>query len=129
MDVNKLFSNQRSLRLISPLFVSSSRTSFLGCNHSLKPPTSLSSASSLRSRNKRNKLGLLRLHSPRFVFKAALNSQLIVVVVVVTLSAVSWIHFTLNNKKKKNLNQVSSSTPHSSLCFFFVLFKVSFPLW
>lgn len=107
MDVNKLFSNQRSLRLISPLFVSSSRTSFLGCNHSLKPPTSSSSssASSLRSPNKRNKLGLLRLHSPRFVFKAALNSQLIVVVVVVTLSAVSWIHFTLNNKKKKNLNQ------------------------
>jgi len=108
MDVNKLFSNHRSLRLTSPLFLSS-RTHFLGCNHSLKPPTSSSSssASSLRSRNKRNKLGLLRLHSPRFVFKAALNSQLIVVVVVVTLSAVSWIHFTLNNKKKKNLNQVN----------------------
>jgi hypothetical protein len=117
MELNKFCFNHhhnRSLRLTSPLSLSPPRTHFLGCNHTLlnQPPatSASSSTSSLRFRNKRNnKLGLLRLHSPRFVFKASLASHsLIVVVVVVTLSAVSFLHFTLNNKKKKNLNQVNS---------------------
>ncbi|GAU49999.1 hypothetical protein TSUD_91170 [Trifolium subterraneum] len=108
MELNKFCFNyhNRSLRLTSPLSLSPPRTHFLGSNHTLlkQPPTT---SPSLRFRNKRsNKLGFLRLHSPRFVFKASLASHsLIVVVVVVTLSAVSFLHFTLNNKKKKNLNQ------------------------
>ncbi|CAL5212581.1 unnamed protein product [Lathyrus oleraceus] len=109
MEVNFCFNHHhRAFRLTSPLSVSSLRTQFLGCNRSLRPPPSPGSASgsSLRFSNKRsNRLALLRLHSPRFVFKASFNSHpLIVVVVVVTLSAVSLIHFTLN-KRKKNLNQ------------------------
>jgi hypothetical protein len=116
MELNKFCFNHhhhnRSLRLTSPLSLSPPRTHFLGCNHTLlnQPPATSASTSSIRFRNKRNnKLGLLRLHSPRFVFKASLASHsLIVVVVVVTLSAVSFLHFTLNNKKKKNLNQVNS---------------------
>ncbi|CAI8616851.1 unnamed protein product [Vicia faba] len=105
MEVNFCFNHHhRAFRLTSPLSVSSNRTQFLGCNRSLRPPPP--PPSSVRFSNKHsNRLGLLRLHSPRFVFKASFQSRpLIVVVVVVTLSAISFIHFTLN-KRKKNLNQ------------------------
>ncbi|CAJ2679490.1 unnamed protein product [Trifolium pratense] len=111
MELNKFCFNHhhRSLRLTtSPLSLSPPRSHFLGSNHTLlKPPVTSASTSSIRFRNKRsNRLGFLRLHSPRFVFKASLGTHsLIVVVVVVTLSAVSFLHFTLNNKKKKNHNQ------------------------
>ncbi|XP_058730147.1 pentatricopeptide repeat-containing protein MRL1, chloroplastic-like [Vicia villosa] len=110
MEVNFCVNHHhhRTFRLTSPLTISSHRTQFLGCNRSLRPPPppGSASASSILSPNKRrNRLGLLRLHSPRFVFKASFQSNpLIVVVVVVTISAVSLIHFTLN-KRKKNLSQ------------------------
>jgi hypothetical protein len=145
MELNKFCFNHhhhnRSLRLTSPLSLSPPRTHFLGCNHTLlnQPPATSASTSSIRFRNKRNnKLGLLRLHSPRFVFKASLASHsLIVVVVVVTLSAVSFLHFTLNNKKKKNLNQVNSLHyttlflmvmvfPNCIIILIFVLFQCYF---
>lgn len=124
MEVNFCVNHHhRTFRLTSPLTISSHRTLFLGCNRSLRPPPPPGSASSILSPNKRrNRLGLLRLHSPRFIFKASFQSNpLIVVVVVVTLSAVSLIHFTLN-KRKKNLSQVKLlCTLYSSfsLCFFY----------
>ncbi|KAJ1393767.1 Pentatricopeptide repeat-containing protein, chloroplastic, partial [Sesbania bispinosa] len=106
MEVNLCLNHHhhRALRLTPSLSLSTPRTQFLGCAHSLRPPPPLPPG--LRSRNKRNnKLGLLRLHSPRFVFKASFHSHpVIVVVIVVTLSAVSLLHFTLN-KKKKTLDQ------------------------
>ncbi|XP_061342102.1 pentatricopeptide repeat-containing protein MRL1, chloroplastic [Gastrolobium bilobum] len=110
MEVNLCWNHHHALRLTSrspsssssssPSFsLSTLRTQFLGCAHSLRPPPPL------RSRNKCNKLGLLRLHSPSFVFKASFHSHsAIVVVIIVTLSAVSFLHFTLN-KRKKTLNQ------------------------
>lgn len=104
MELN--FCYHRSLKLTSPLSLSTHRTHFLGCVHTLRPPSTVSPQ--LRNRNKRSRLGLLPLRSSRFVFKASFQSHpLIVVVVVVTLSAVSLLHFT-RNKKKKTLNQVNS---------------------
>ncbi|KAK7264209.1 hypothetical protein RJT34_31814 [Clitoria ternatea] len=104
MEVNLSFNHHRSLTLTSRS--PSPRTHFLGCVHTLRPlPPSPSPARSLRSRNKCNRLGLLRFHSPRFVFKASFHTpSLVVVVIAVTISAVSFLHFTLN-KRKKNLNQ------------------------
>lgn len=112
MEVNLCLNHHhRALRLTSsPLSLSSiPSTQFLGSAHSLRPPSSASVSSLRSSRNKRrSRLGLLRLHSPRFVFKASFHSHsLIVVVVVVTLSAVSLLHFTLNRRKKTPLNQVN----------------------
>ncbi|XP_027355994.1 pentatricopeptide repeat-containing protein MRL1, chloroplastic isoform X2 [Abrus precatorius] len=108
MEVNLSFNHHRSLTLTSrsPTSFFTLRTHFLGSVHTLRPPPPPSaSAPSLRTRNKCNKLGFLRFHSPRFVFKASLHSpSVIVVVIVVTLSAVSLLHFTLN-RRKKALNQ------------------------
>ncbi|RDX65611.1 Pentatricopeptide repeat-containing protein MRL1, chloroplastic, partial [Mucuna pruriens] len=101
MEVNLCLNHHRALTLTSRTPSHSTlRTHFLGCAHSLRPPPPI------RSRNKRcNNLGLLRFHSPRFVFKASFHSHsVIVIVIVVTLSAVSFLHFTLN-KRKKTLNQ------------------------
>ncbi|XP_015951896.1 pentatricopeptide repeat-containing protein MRL1, chloroplastic isoform X1 [Arachis duranensis] len=95
------YHNRHAFRFTSPSAFSLStlrsvRTHFLGSAHTLRPPLP-----PLQSRKKCNRLGLLRLHSPRFVFKASLQSHsLIVVVVLVTLSAVSILRFTLNNRKK-----------------------------
>ncbi|TKY67647.1 Pentatricopeptide repeat-containing protein MRL1 [Spatholobus suberectus] len=106
MEVNLSLNHHRALTLTSGTpSLSTLRTHFLGSAHGLRPPPT-PTLSRLRSRNKRNNnLGLLRFRSPRFVFKASFHSHsLIVVVVIVTLSAVSLLHFTLN-KRKKSLNQ------------------------
>ncbi|CAJ1933699.1 unnamed protein product [Sphenostylis stenocarpa] len=107
MEVNLSLNHHRALSLASRTpSLSTLRTHFLASTHTLRPPPT---PPSLRSRNKRStrhNLGLLRFHSPRFVFKASLHSHsVIVVVIVVTLSAVSWLHFTLTKKKNKSLNQ------------------------
>ncbi|KAG4966980.1 hypothetical protein JHK87_032631 [Glycine soja] len=107
MEVNLSLNHHRSLTLTSPTpSLSTLRTHFLGSTHTLRPPPP--TPPSLRSRNKRSSsnFGLLRFHSPRFVFKASFHSHSVIVVfIVVTLSAVSWLHFTLNKKKNKTLNQ------------------------
>ncbi|WVZ01964.1 hypothetical protein V8G54_022770 [Vigna mungo] len=109
MEVNLSLNRHRALSLTSHApSLSALRSHFLASTHSLRLPPS---PTSLRSRNKRTtsrNLGLLRFHSPRFVFKASFHSHSVVVlVIVVTLSAVSWLHFTLTKKKNKSLNQVT----------------------
>ncbi|KAK7341393.1 hypothetical protein VNO80_24322 [Phaseolus coccineus] len=107
MEVNLSLNRHRALSLTSRApSLSVLRSHFLASTHSLRPPPT---PRSLRSRNKRTtgrNLGLLRFHSPRFVYKASLHSHsLVVLVIVVTLSAVSWLHFTLTKKKNDSLNQ------------------------
>ncbi|KAI9127569.1 hypothetical protein K1719_000562 [Acacia pycnantha] len=77
------------------------RTQFLGCSHNLRPP------GCVRSRNNKcKKLRLLQLHSPRFIFKASLSSHSVVVVVtLVTLSAVSLLYYNYI-KRKKNSKEI-----------------------
>ncbi|XP_014493883.1 pentatricopeptide repeat-containing protein MRL1, chloroplastic [Vigna radiata var. radiata] len=112
MEVNLSLNRHRALSLTSHApSLSALRSHFLASTHSLRLPPS---PPSLRSRNKRTtsrNLGLLRFHSPRFVFKASFHSHSVVVlVIVVTLSAVSWLHFTLTKKKNKSLNQTRGLT-------------------
>ncbi|KAF7810816.1 pentatricopeptide repeat-containing protein MRL1, chloroplastic [Senna tora] len=72
------------------------RTHFLGSSHNLRPPGRLRSA-----RDKCKKLRLLHHHSPHFIFRASLSSHsIIVVVTLVTLSAVSLFYYSLNKRKK-----------------------------
>ncbi|KAI4297590.1 hypothetical protein L6164_037475 [Bauhinia variegata] len=60
----------------------------------------------LRSRKKCEKLGLLHVHSPPFIFKASVDSQFIVVIVIaVTLSAVSLFYFG-RSRRKRNAKQI-----------------------
>ncbi|KAI4297712.1 hypothetical protein L6164_037588 [Bauhinia variegata] len=76
------------------------RIRFLGCSHNLRPPVAL------RSRKKCSKLGLLRVHSPRFIFKASLDSQSIIVIVIIfTLSAVSLLYYR-HSRRKKNTKEI-----------------------
>lgn len=105
MDVT-LSSKPQALTLIpcTPLSSFSSnlrsiRREFLGCSRTLRPP-----AGTLRSRRKQRKLGL-RVHSPRFIFRASLESHssvLIIVVAVVTFSAVSVVLFNRYRRKKND---------------------------
>ncbi|XP_059654043.1 pentatricopeptide repeat-containing protein MRL1, chloroplastic isoform X2 [Cornus florida] len=110
MDV-RLSSNSQALSLISwtPLSstspyslsrsrVRSLRREFLGCGRNLRPP-------GLRSRRKCKKLGF-HIHSPRFLFKASFDLQSIVVVVaVVTVSALTIVY--LNYFKIKKVGEMS----------------------
>ncbi|KAI4299913.1 hypothetical protein L6164_033333 [Bauhinia variegata] len=92
--------NSRSLSYFSLCNLHSIRARFLGCGHNLRPP------GALRSRKKCGKLGLLRVHSPRFIFKASVDSRFIVVIVIaVTLSAVSLFYFG-HNRRKRNAKQI-----------------------
>lgn len=75
------------------------RRDFLGCAHALRQP-----AGTLRSRRKQSKL-VLRVQSPRFLFRASLGSHssaLVVVVAVVTFSAVSVVVFNRYRRKKND---------------------------
>ncbi|KAK9287449.1 hypothetical protein L1049_015870 [Liquidambar formosana] len=91
--------------ILSPSKLRSIRREFLGCSHNLRPP-------GLRSRRKCKKLGLL-IQSPRFLFRASLNSQPILVVVVAvaavaTISALSIVYLNYS-RRKKNVREVSAS--------------------
>ncbi|GMY34935.1 pentatricopeptide repeat-containing protein MRL1, chloroplastic isoform X2 [Fagus crenata] len=110
MDVT-FSSNPQTLTLISCTpFSSSSKLrsihrQFLGSAHTLRPPTS---ATLLRSRtnHRRRKLGLLRFQSPRFLVRASLDSRsVLVVVAVVTFSAVS-VFFLNHYRRNKNDREV-----------------------
>lgn len=70
------------------------RRQFLGCSHNLRPPDAL------RSRPRCRKLGLL-VQSPRCIFRATLSSNpVLIVVAVLTFSAVSFIYVNFNRRKK-----------------------------
>ncbi|KAG6571044.1 Pentatricopeptide repeat-containing protein MRL1, chloroplastic, partial [Cucurbita argyrosperma subsp. sororia] len=78
------------------------RRQFLGGGHNLRPPDSL------RTRRKCRKAGLF-VQSPRYIFRATLSSNpALIVVAVVTFSAVSFIYMQLNRRKK---NAVERSQP------------------
>ncbi|KAI4297594.1 hypothetical protein L6164_037479 [Bauhinia variegata] len=73
-------------------------------------------AGALRSRKKCEKLGLLRVHSPRFIFKASVDSQsTIVIVIAVTLSAVSLFYFGYSRRKRNAKKILGCPTFASSL--------------
>ncbi|CAK9175494.1 unnamed protein product [Ilex paraguariensis] len=83
---------------LSPRGVRSLRREFLGCGHSLRPP-------GLRSPRKCKKLGF-HIHSPRFFFRASLDSQsVLVVVTVVMVSALTVVY--LSHSKRHNITEVS----------------------
>ncbi|KAG7010874.1 Pentatricopeptide repeat-containing protein MRL1, chloroplastic [Cucurbita argyrosperma subsp. argyrosperma] len=78
------------------------RRQFLGGGHNLRPPDSL------RTRRKCRKAGLF-VQSPRYIFRATLSSNpALIVVAVITFSAVSFIYMQLNRRKK---NAVERSQP------------------
>ncbi|KAG6605010.1 Pentatricopeptide repeat-containing protein MRL1, chloroplastic, partial [Cucurbita argyrosperma subsp. sororia] len=78
------------------------RRQFLGSSHNLRPPDVL------RSRRRCRKVGFL-VQSPRCMFRAAFTSNpVLIVVAVVTFSAVSFIYMNLN-KRKKNAVERSQS--------------------
>uniref|UniRef100_A0A5B7AR55 PROP1-like PPR domain-containing protein n=1 Tax=Davidia involucrata TaxID=16924 RepID=A0A5B7AR55_DAVIN len=84
--------------LVSPSGLQSLRREFIGCGHNLRPP-------GLRCRRTCKKLGF-HIQSPRFLFRASLDSQSIpVVVAVVTVSALTVIY--LNYSKRKNVEEMS----------------------
>ncbi|KAL6555221.1 hypothetical protein OROGR_006479 [Orobanche gracilis] len=102
MEVN-LCTNH--LRLTTSSFSTSFPSShFLGSPHTLRPKPK---PKPLRSPNNNNNLRLLRFHSPRFVFKASFHSHpKFILLIVVTFSAVSFLHYTLNKRFKTTpLNQ------------------------
>ncbi|KAJ7967220.1 Pentatricopeptide repeat [Quillaja saponaria] len=90
---------------LSSSFLSSSnlrsiRRQFVGCGHNLRP------LGGLRSRRKYKKVGLLHIQPPRFVFRASLDSHsILVVVAIVTFSAVSLLYFN-HNKRKKSVKEI-----------------------
>ncbi|OWM80353.1 hypothetical protein CDL15_Pgr019633 [Punica granatum] len=91
---------------LSPTKLRLLRREFLGSSHKLRRP------GGLRSRRKCRKLSLLQLQSPpSFLVRASLgpNSALVVVVAVVTLSAICVYYFNQYARKKKNAKQVSST--------------------
>ncbi|KAA8536026.1 hypothetical protein F0562_028504 [Nyssa sinensis] len=88
-----------SSSLLSPPRFRSLRREFLGCGHNLRPP-------GLRSRRKCKKLGF-HIQSPRFLFRASLDSQAtIVVVAVVTVSALTVVYLNYS-KRKQNVKKMS----------------------
>lgn len=109
MDVS-LSAKPQILTLISctPLSSSSSSSSrtirreFLGCGHNLRPP------GGLRYRRRSRKSSSSHSHSSRFLFRAALGSHsVLVVVAVVTVSAASIVYWNLF-RPKKNSREVST---------------------
>ncbi|KAG7975836.1 hypothetical protein I3843_06G120200 [Carya illinoinensis] len=89
----------------------SMRGEFLGCLHTLRPPP----AAALRTRRKLSRAGL-GLHSPRFLFRASLNSHssfLVVVLAAFTFSVVFLKHY----RRKKSDKEVPRPPD-------FALFKV-----
>ncbi|OWM80355.1 hypothetical protein CDL15_Pgr019635 [Punica granatum] len=78
---------------------------FLGNSHKLRRP------GGLRSRRKCRKLSLLQLQSPPSLLVRSSfgpNSALVVVVAVVTLSAISVYYFNRYARKMKNAKQVGN---------------------
>ncbi|KAE9448215.1 hypothetical protein C3L33_19882, partial [Rhododendron williamsianum] len=80
------------------------RREFLGCGHNLRPP------GLLRSNRKCKELLGLRIRSPRFLVRASLDSQSsLLVVTVVTVSALAFVSLSYSGRKKrKNVGEVSS---------------------
>ncbi|KAH7518493.1 pentatricopeptide repeat-containing protein MRL1, chloroplastic [Ziziphus jujuba] len=80
---------------LSPSKLRSIRSEFLGCGHNLRPPGGL-----LRYRRRNGKLGPY-FYSTRFRFRASLTSHsVLVVVAVVTFSAVSIFYWNRFRSKK-----------------------------
>ncbi|XP_038901397.1 pentatricopeptide repeat-containing protein MRL1, chloroplastic isoform X2 [Benincasa hispida] len=78
------------------------RRQFLGCGHNLRPPDGL------RSRRRCRKVGLL-VQSPRCIFRATFSSNpVLIVVAVVTFSAVSFIYMNFNRRKKNAVERSQS---------------------
>ncbi|KAE9620327.1 putative tetratricopeptide-like helical domain, pentacotripeptide-repeat region of PRORP [Lupinus albus] len=90
-------------------------TQFLGSStHTLRPKPK-PKPKPLRSPNSSNNNfhHLFRFHSPRFLFKPSSfhSHPTIILFIVVTISAVSFIHYTLTNKNKNN-NNSTQLRPH-----------------
>ncbi|XP_019413425.1 PREDICTED: pentatricopeptide repeat-containing protein MRL1, chloroplastic isoform X1 [Lupinus angustifolius] len=87
-------------------------THFLGSTHTLKPKPK-PKPKLLRSSNN---FHLLRFHSPRFLFKPSSfhSHPTIIFFIVVTISAVSFIHHTLTTKNKDKTTQLHPH-PHFAL--------------
>ncbi|KAA0045685.1 pentatricopeptide repeat-containing protein MRL1 [Cucumis melo var. makuwa] len=78
------------------------RRQFLGSSHNLRPPDAL------RSRRRCRNLGLF-VQSPRCILRASLSSNpVLIVVAVVTFSAVSFIYMNLNRRKKNAVERSRS---------------------
>lgn len=98
---------------LSPSKLRSIRSEFLGFGHNLRPPGGL-----LRSRRRNRKSGPY-FYSTRFRFRASLTSHsVLVVVAVVTFSAVSifyWNRF----RPKKNAEMVSFNFEFRFFAYYF----------
>ncbi|CAL0329288.1 unnamed protein product [Lupinus luteus] len=107
------------LRLTSSFSFSFS-TPFLPSTHTLRPkpkpkPKPRSLRSSPNNNNNNNNFHLLRFHSPRFLFKPSFHSHpTIILFIVVTISAVSFIHYTLTNRNKHKTSHLHPH-PHFAL--------------
>lgn len=103
-----LFSSSPSL---STSKFRSIRKEFLGCGQNLTSP------GTIRSR-RRNRNSGLHSHSSRFIFKASLSSNSVLIVVgLVTLSAVSVVYY-LSRVKSKNISvEVTILTSGFYRCF------------
>ncbi|KGN61889.1 pentatricopeptide repeat-containing protein MRL1, chloroplastic [Cucumis sativus] len=78
------------------------RRQFLGSSHNLRPPDAL------RSRRRCRNLGLF-VQSPRCILRATFSSNpVLIVVAVVTFSAVSFIYMNLNRRKKNAVERSRS---------------------
>ncbi|KAF3434611.1 hypothetical protein FNV43_RR21696 [Rhamnella rubrinervis] len=102
------FSSSSSSASLSPSKLRCIRSEFFGCGHNLRPPEGL------RSRRRNRKSGTYS-HSPRFLFRASLGSHsVLVVVAVVTISAVSIVY--LNRfRPKKIAGRLASGPPNFAL--------------
>ncbi|XVF45446.1 hypothetical protein PTKIN_Ptkin02bG0207000 [Pterospermum kingtungense] len=112
MDSNTIFFFSSKFQPSSPLLSSTNppliSRQFLGFNRTLRPPGGASSSS---LRKKRKNLGLKRLQSPRFIVRASLDSNLVLVVIGVTaLSALSLACYNQFFKKSPTSKQVPSSS-------------------
>ncbi|OVA18590.1 Pentatricopeptide repeat [Macleaya cordata] len=85
------------------------RKEFLGCGHRLKLPE-------LQSRRKCKKL-VFQIQSPRFLFRASLFSEpvLVIVAVAVTFSALTVLYLNFNNRRKKDSKELSGVKDPNSL--------------
>ncbi|XVE48931.1 hypothetical protein DITRI_Ditri01bG0041500 [Diplodiscus trichospermus] len=119
MDSNTFFFSSKfqtsTLQPSYPLLSSTSRPlisrQFFGFTHTLRRP---GVASSLRK--KRKNLGFLRLQSPRFIVRASIDSNLVLVVIGVTaLSALSlacYKQFFRKSETSKKVSGSSGALPH-----------------
>ncbi|GAV60291.1 PPR domain-containing protein/PPR_2 domain-containing protein/PPR_3 domain-containing protein [Cephalotus follicularis] len=112
MDITFALNNQTLITLnswttaVSSLYSTkphSIRRQFFGCSYNLRPPASSKSPRKLKN------LRFLNYGSPRFYFKASLDSSsYLLVVSVATFSAISLVFFDQYNKRK-SFSEVSIS--------------------